>query len=204
MLPGIELMINAQKKTPALTYADYAKFPDDERWELIDGVAYAMSPAPNWRHQEIVLEIARQLGNQLLGKTCRAAIAPLDVRLPKAGEVDDLIDTVVQPDVMVVCDPSRIDLCGVRGAPTLVIEVLSPSTASHDHLRKRRVYERAGVAEFWLVHPIDGVVHVYRLQAAVFAPVAILDARRAIAVGALEGVAIDLSALFEGAPESDQ
>jgi Uma2 family endonuclease len=196
-------MANAQKKSTALTYADYTKFPDDERWELIDGVAYTMSPAPNWRHQEIVLEIATQLHTQLRGKPCRAAVAPLDVRLPKASEADELIDTVVQPDVLVVCDPSRIDTRGVRGAPTLVIEVLSPSTASHDHLRKRRVYERAGVAEFWLVHPIDGVVHVYRLQADVFAPVAILDARKAIAITALAGVAIDLSALFEGAPESD-
>ncbi len=99
-----------------------------------------------------------------MGGPCRVFIAPVDVRLPKADEADEHIDTVVQPDVLLVCDPTKLDRRGVRGAPDLVVEVLSPATASHDHQRKRRSYERAGASEYWLVHPVDRMVTIYRLQ----------------------------------------
>jgi Uma2 family endonuclease len=144
------------------TYGDYLQWPEDVRYELIDGIAYLMAPAPDIAHQDLAGGIYRQLGNQLVGQKCRAFIAPVDVRLPKKQEVDALIDTVVQPDVLVVCEPGKIDRRGVRGAPDFVVEVLSPSTASHDHVRKRRVYERAGVREYWLVHPTDRMVTIYR------------------------------------------
>ena len=140
------------------TYADYLAWPEDVRYELIDGTAYLMAPAPTLAHQDVVGEIYFQLRQALQGKSCRAFIAPVDVRLPKADEADDQVDTVLQPDVLVVCDPSRLDRRGVRGAPDLVVEVLSSSTASHDHLWKRRVYERSGVREYWLVHPIDRMI----------------------------------------------
>ncbi|HEX4946552.1 MAG TPA: Uma2 family endonuclease, partial [Blastocatellia bacterium] len=71
------------------TYAEYCGWPDEARWELIDGVAYAMAPAPARRHQEVLLELARQVTNALAGHPCRAFIAPFDVRLPRAGEADD-------------------------------------------------------------------------------------------------------------------
>jgi Uma2 family endonuclease len=145
------------------TYADYLTWPEDVRYELIDGAAYLMAPAPTLDHQDIAGEIYFQLRRALAGKPCRAFIAPVDVRLPKAGEEDELVDTVVQPDVLVVCDRAKLDRRGVRGAPDLVVEVLSPSTASHDHVLKRRVYERAGVKEYWLVHPADRIVTIYRL-----------------------------------------
>lgn len=145
------------------TYADYLTWPEDVRYELIDGIAYLMAPAPTLEHQDVAGEIYRQLANALRDKSCRAFIAPVDVRLPKAGEADESIDTVVQPDVLVVCDESKLDRRGVRGAPDLVVEVLSPATASHDHLIKRRVYERAGVREYWLVHPLDRIITIYRL-----------------------------------------
>lgn len=144
------------------TYADYLSWPEDVRYELIDGEAFLMV-APDMAHQDIVLEVGSQLRNALQGKPCRPFIAPFDVRLPKPGEQDAQTSTVVQPDVMVVCDPSKLDRRGVNGAPDLVVEVLSPSTASHDHVLKRRVYERAGVREYWLVHPTDRVLHVYLL-----------------------------------------
>lgn len=146
------------------TYADYLTWPEDTRYELIDGAAYLMAPAPTLDHQEIAGEIFRQLANALHDKPCRAFIAPVDVRLPKAGEADDLVDTVVQPDVLVVCDPAKLDRRGVRGAPDFVVEVLSPATAGHDHVLKRQVYERAGVREYWLVHPADRIVTIYRLS----------------------------------------
>jgi Uma2 family endonuclease len=158
----------AQRDRDYHTYADYLSWPEDVRYELIDGTAYLMAPAPALDHQEIAGEIYRQLANALLGKPCRAFVAPVDVRLPKSDESDEQIDTVVQPDVLVVCDPAKLDRRGVRGAPDFVVEVLSPATAGHDHLLKRRTYERAGVREYWLVHPSDRLLTAYHRDAGRF------------------------------------
>ena len=146
------------------TYGEYRQWPEEARYELIDGVAYAMAPAPTRVHQEILLELARQVANALVEHPCKAFIAPFDVRLPKGDEADDEVDTVVQPDLSVVCDPGKLDEHGCRGAPDWIVEVLSPATASHDHIHKRAVYERAGVREYWLVHPVDRIVTIYRLE----------------------------------------
>lgn len=147
------------------TYADYLTWPEEERYELIDGVAYAMTPAPGRRHQEIVGEIFRQIADALDDHPGRVYVAPFDVRLPGGSEADEAIDTVVQPDLSVICDAAKLDDRGCRGAPEWVMEVISPSTASHDQVRKRDIYERAGVRELWLVHPIDGIVSIYVLTA---------------------------------------
>ena len=144
-------------------YGDYLTWRDDVRYELIDGDAYLMAPAPDLAHQEVTGEIFRQTANALLGGPCRALIAPIDVRLPKLDEADERIDTVVQPDVLVVCDSNKLDRRGIRGAPDWVVEVLSPSTAGHDQIKKRQLYERHGVREYWLIHPIDRILTVYRL-----------------------------------------
>jgi Uma2 family endonuclease len=146
------------------TYADYRQWPADERWELIDGVAYAMAPAPAISHQSLVLSVARQIDDALDGSSCRVLIAPVDVLLPAASEADDQSTTVVQPDVLVVCDPAKVTENNIHGAPDWIIEVLSPATARHDHLTKRGLYERAGVREYWLVHPVDRVITLYTLK----------------------------------------
>jgi len=146
------------------TYADYLTWPDEMHYELIDGFAYAMGPAPVRRHQEVAFELARQIADALEGAPCRPYIAPFDVRLPRANEADDLVDTVVQPDISVICDKTKLDERGCRGAPDWIIEVLSPRTVSHDQIVKRALYERVGVREFWLVHPGDNVVTIYLLQ----------------------------------------
>lgn len=172
------------------TYADYLSWPEDVRYELIDGRAYLMAPAPSLEHQDVAGEIYRQLSNTLEGKPCRPFIAPVDVRLPKANELDEQIDTVVQPDVLVVCDESKLDRRGVRGAPDFVVEVLSSSTASHDHVLKRRVYERAGVREYWLVHPIDRMVTIYRLLDGEYGKPDVQELSGETAVGVLEGVSV--------------
>ena len=145
------------------TYADYLKWPEDERWELIDGVAYAMA-APGRLHQETVLELGAQILQQLRGTSCKPYIAPFDVRLAQAIETDDRIETVVQPDLAVICDKRKLDDKGCRGAPDWIIEVLSPSTAVKDMDHKRRLYEHYGVKEYWIVHPVDHWVMVYTLQ----------------------------------------
>lgn len=154
----------ALKDTQQHCYGDYLAWPEDLRYELIDGTAYAMSPAPDLAHQDVAGEIYRQAANLLRGKPCRAFIAPVDVRLPKQNEADERIDTVVQPDVLVVCDSSKLDRRGVRGAPDWIVEVLSPSTAGHDQIKKRALYERHGVKEYWLIHPMDRVLTIYLLN----------------------------------------
>lgn len=172
------------------TYGEYCTWPDDTRHELIEGVAYAMSPAPSIAHQDIVIEILRQVADALEGKSCRVFVAPVDVRLPKAREKDEKIDTVVQPDILVVCDGKKIDAKGVRGAPDWVVEVLSSSTASHDHILKRRIYERHRVREYWLVHPTDRMVTIYRLQKDEYGKPDVVEMKDETPVGILPEIVI--------------
>ncbi len=154
----------AYKLEELFTYGDYRTWNDDERWELIDGVPYCMSPAPSPRHQLLLGELHRQFANWLRGKPCQVFIAPIDVRLAESDEHDDEITTVVQPDLSVICDKSRLDNTGYRGAPELVVEILSPSTAQKDLKTKLARYERAGVREYWIVDPAAKIVLVFILQ----------------------------------------
>ena len=193
----------ALRKEKRCTYADYLQWPEDTRYELIDGEAFPMSPAPLVEHQEVAGEVYRQLANQLDGKPCRPFIAPVDVRLPRKDETDAAIDTVVQPDVLVVCDLSKIDRRGVRGAPDWLLEVLSPSTAAHDQIAKRRTYERAGVREFWLVHPGDRTLTVYVLDNGQYGRPEIYELKDATPVGVLPGVSISWDALVERLPKPE-
>jgi Uma2 family endonuclease len=173
------------------TYREYCTWPEDVRYELIDGQAYAMSPGPSRRHQETIVEVLRQLADALEGTGCRVYVAPFDVRLPRGSEKDDDIDTVVQPDLMVVCDRAKLDDRGCRGAPDWVIEVLSPSSAGHDQILKRAVYERHGVKEYWLIHPVDQVVTVYRLVDGAYGKPDIYELKDTLACGILPEVVID-------------
>ena len=193
----------ALRKQKHYTYADYLTWPDDARYELIDGEAFLMAPAPLIEHQEVAGDVYHQLRNQLDGKPCRPYIAPVDVRLPRKEETDDAIDTVVQPDVLVVCDPSKIDRRGVRGAPDWLLEVLSPSTAAHDQIAKRRTYERAGVREYWLVHPSDRTLTVYVLDNGQYGRPEIYELKDATPIGVLPGVAIAWDALIERLPKPE-
>lgn len=187
------------------TYAEYLTWQGEERYELIDGVAYLMAPpAPTLEHQDFAGEIYLQLRQGLDGKPCRVFVAPVDVRLPKFNEADGLIDTVVQPDVLVVCDAGKLNRKkGVRGAPDFVVEVLSPSTASHDHLRKRRVYEKAGVREFWLVHPTDRLLTIYRLEGKEFGKPEFCELTGETPISALPGVSIAWEGVTARNPQAD-
>jgi Uma2 family endonuclease len=182
-----------QRQTEHYSYADYATWPDDVRYELINGEAYAMAPAPTRTHQLLVGELFSQVYNALRGKPCQPFVAPFDVRLPRADEADDRVDTVVQPDVLVVCDPAKVDERGVRGAPDWVAEVISPSSAAHDQITKRDLYERAGVQEYWLLHPTDRLVTVYRLEGGRYGRPEISEMKGDLAIGVLEGVSVDWS-----------
>jgi len=138
------------------TYSDYIAWDDNERWELIDGIPFLMSaPTPN--HQLLLLELSRQLANFLKGKRYRVFISPLDVRL----NYDTLDDTVVQPDVLVVCDKNKYsDNKAISGAPDFVIEILSLSNQKHDTVTKFKAYMDAGVHEYWIVDPVAKTVAV--------------------------------------------
>lgn len=144
------------------TFRDYQKWDGDERYELIGGEAFAMSPAPSRRHQDVVFGLARQLADALDQGPCRVYLAPFDVRLPRASEDDGDIDTVVQPDISVICDQKKLDDAGCRGAPDAIIEVISPATAARDRILKRDLYQSSGVGEYWLIDPEKQSLTIYR------------------------------------------
>jgi len=184
-------MIEPAVKIGRFTYGDYCRWPDDERWELIDGDAYDMSPAPARTHQQLVVELTTQIHNFLRDKPCAVYSAPFDVRLPRGDEADDAVDTVVQPDIAVICDPAKLDDAGCRGAPDWIIEVLSPRTAAKDQILKRDLYEKHGVREYWLLHPIDRVLTIYRLANGVYGKPDVQALSGEIAVGVIDGLAIE-------------
>ncbi len=175
------------------TYADYLVWSRTYGDELIDGTAYVREPpSPSQSHQEIALELAYQARGALEGKSCRVYIAPFDVRLPKSSsEEDDQVDTVVQPDVLIVSDPKKVDARGVRGAPDWVAEVLSPSTARHDQTLKLSAYERAGVPEVWLIDSVDLTLTIYRLEAGRYGRGTVLELKGRIQLTAVPDVTID-------------
>jgi Uma2 family endonuclease len=144
------------------TYADYKNWdPGENRYELIYGVAYAMGGA-NTGRQAILMELARQIANFLTGKPCRVLPAPYDVRLFYAEDESD--DTVVQPDIIVVRDKNKLGKEGCRGAPDLVVEILSPSNTAAEMQRKLKLYRQAGVREYWVLDPESRSLHTYLFE----------------------------------------
>ncbi len=152
--------------TKRYTYNDYLTWQFDEMVELIRGKIFRMSPAPLSAHQWISGEIYVQIYDYLRGKKCKAFYAPFDVRLPlpRDKQTDTKIDTVVQPDICVICDLSKIDRRGCLGAPDWIIEILSKSTSKKDMIDKFDVYQNAGVKEYWVVHPETEMVSAFVLD----------------------------------------
>lgn len=181
-------------------YADYLTWPENERWELIDGIAYNMSPAPSVAHQKIAFNIAYLLREHLGAQPCQVFIAPIDVLLPLDEETDENVPTVVQPDVIVVCDAKKVTERCIRGAPDLVIEVISQSTALKDEGFKRDLYERAGVQEYWLVHPIDHVINRYALKESAYNRPDVYGAGNTITSSRFRDLTMDLCVVFEAQP----
>lgn len=181
------------------TYADVLNWPENERIELIDGEPCLMAPGPSFTHQTISFAIGLQLGKYLEGKKCRALCAPFDVLL--FGEDCDRpedADTVVQPDVFVVCDPKKWGNRYCKGAPDLIIEILSSSTRRNDRLTKFNLYQRAGVKEYWIVDPDAKAVLVHTLEDGQYHSPAVYTGNSSVPVGVLEDCQIDLAAVFEG------
>ncbi len=181
-----------QSRDRLWTYADYCGWPEEERWELIDGVAYAMVPAPTRLHQEIVGDLYFLLRKKLEGQPCLAYPAPFDVRFADTGAADEQIHTVVQPDISVFCSEEHLDDRGAHGAPNLVVEILSPSTSSKDSIVKRALYERHGVPEYWIVDPETGTLYQFILESGRYAEPRVLGADERLESAVLPGVAFDL------------
>jgi len=150
----------AEDRSKLYTYADYLTWDDGQRWELIYGRAYLMAQ-PSPEHQKINKLLLRQMDLYFEDKPCEAYL-PLDVRLFPRENDDDYV--TVQPDISVICDPEQLDKRGCKGAPTLVVEILSPSSTSRDFTSKMDLYREAGVKEYWIVDPFSRVAHVYLLQ----------------------------------------
>jgi Uma2 family endonuclease len=178
------------------TYKDYLQWDDDRRWELIDGIAFNMTPAPSRKHQQVSMELAVQIANFLKGKQCEVYAAPFDVRLPEKDEPDDEIKTVVQPDISVICDKTKLDDRGCRGAPDLIIEIVSPFTARKDLKDKMFLYERCGVKEYWIVHPEEKILMRYKLENNRYGRAEIFSQEDTLRTVLLEGLEIELAAVF--------
>jgi Uma2 family endonuclease len=151
------------KEDKQWTYKDYREWElkEGERYELIDGAAYAMA-GPNAYHQSILTELLRQFANYLSGKPCKVYPAPYDVRL--FYEEDESDDTVVQPDISVVCDEKKRGSEGCRGAPDFVAEILSPSNTAFEMERKFELYRQAGVREYWVLDPEQKILRAYQFE----------------------------------------
>jgi Uma2 family endonuclease len=172
------------------TWSDYRTWSDDERWEIIDGVAYAMTPAPSTKHQSVAGRMFSRLERALSGKPYRLFIAPTDVRL---SETD-----VVQPDILVVCDPAKITATHIEGAPDLAVEVLSPTTSAKDLRQKKALYERAGVREYVVVDPLEHYAIRFLPEAdGSFDKGTVFGSDEVLLFAVLEGVEIPLWEVFE-------
>jgi len=160
----MELSLDLNKR---YTYADYLTWMDDQTRELIHGFIKLMSPAPRMIHARINTKILWNLESFIKKQkgNCEVFTAPFDVRFPRGGETDDnKIDTVVQPDICVVCDLSKLDERGCCGAPDMIVEIISPSTGKKDYTEKFALYEESGVKEYWIVHPAEKAINVFLLQ----------------------------------------
>lgn len=153
--------INQLDLEKTYTYADYLTWRFMERVELIWGKIRKMTPAPSTKHQKVVGDLHLNLRKSLSHHSCQVFLAPFDVRLPVRKKETMKEENVVQPDLCVVCDENKIDEQGCNGAPDLIIEVLSPSSSIRDLKDKRQLYQQAGVPEYWVVDPFDGIAHVF-------------------------------------------
>jgi Uma2 family endonuclease len=180
------------KEDPYYTYADYLEWDEGERYEIIDGEAYMMA-APSRIHQEVSGNLYYAIRSFLEGKPCKVYAAPFSVRLFPAKDNRD--DTVVEPDIAVVCDPSKLDERGCHGAPDFIIEITSSSTARYDRIIKFNKYREAGVREYWIADPDEKVVSAYLLKNGEYMAVN-YDDTGAAPVRVLPGCVRDLKAVF--------
>lgn len=184
-------------KKERFTLADILAWDEDERVELICGVP-VMHAAPSRIHQLISRRLVMQIGDYLEDKTCEIYYAPFAVRLfEKDGDSKDDVDTVVEPDIAVVCDHGKLDDIGCKGAPDLIIEILSPSTQRNDRMVKYGLYQRAGVREYWIVDPDTKTVQVCTLENGQYYAPQVYTSAATVKVNVLDNCFVELSKVFQ-------
>ena len=183
------MAIPSEKASQLFSWNEYKEWPEDERWQIIDGQAYCMTAAPNIRHQKITGNLYVSIREKLKGKPCVPFIAPTDVVF------DDY--NIVQPDVLVVCDKSKITDANIQGAPDLVIEVISPSNSFMDKKLKLELYERFAVPEYLLVDPVGDLVERYHLVDGKYGRAEIVPWYEKLLLLSLPGIEISLWDVFE-------
>lgn len=178
------------------SYADYLKWTIGERFEIIKGKLFKMSPAPKRVHQKILGIIFTRIFNLLNGERCEVYSAPFDVRLPVKSKKNEDIFTVVQPDICVICDREKLDDLGCIGAPDLVIEILSKGNSKKELQNKYEVYEESGVKEYWVINPHHENMIVYTLVNGSYMPSRLLTRGDSVTTEILPGFELDLEGLF--------
>jgi Uma2 family endonuclease len=191
-------LVEEPNSSLSYTYADYLKWKFEEQVELIRGKIFKMCPAPTPLHQQISGKVFLQIGNFLKKKSCLVFSAPFDVRLPLKNKMQDSeITTVVQPDLCVVCDSSKIDDRGCLGAPDLIVEVLSPGNTEKEVKFKFELYEEAGVKEYWVVYPAEQNIAVFILnEKGKYYGARIYAGKDGIKSSAVKGLVIKLDDIF--------
>lgn len=179
------------------TYADYVSWKFDDSVELIKGRIFKMSPAPNTYHQVISGNVFGFLKGKTKGSKCKPFAAPTDVRLITKSAKDEDIITVVQPDIFVVCDPSKMDERGCLGSPDFIIEILSPSTSARDLNEKYNLYEEAGVREYWVIGPGERFVESFVLENGAYKRSGVYGEDAIVPVHILPGVEMPAVEIFE-------
>ncbi len=194
----MELQLDLTKR---YNFADYLTWADDKRRELIDGFIKMMTPAPSTSHQSTELNLASEIKYFLKKKKCEVFIAPFDVRLLNSGneKENEKIFTIVQPDICVICDRSKLDEKGCVGSPDMIVEIVSPSNTKHDTEDKFRLYEKHGVREYWIVFPYEKTINVFLLgDAGKYEIIGMYSNDSKVPVNIFNGdLIIDLTDIFE-------
>ncbi|GAB3222131.1 Uma2 family endonuclease [Algoriphagus aestuariicola] len=175
----------------AYSYADYLKWDFEEIVELIKGKVFRKAAAPNRRHQEVSVNLTSRIWDFLKGHPCKVYSAPFDVRFSRNPEFSK-IDSVVQPDISVICDPSKLDDRGCFGAPDLIVEIISPGNSRVELQNKYDLYEEFGVREYWIVHPTDCTLLIYTLVDGRFQPSRLFTSGDRVKSTVLPGFSLDV------------
>jgi Uma2 family endonuclease len=178
------------------TYADYLNWDFEEIVELIKGKIFTKAAAPNRRHQEVSGNLSARLWNYLKNHPCKVYTAPFDVRFSRNSEYSK-IDSVVQPDICVICDLTKLDSKGCFGAPDLIVEILSPGNSRVEVQNKYELYQEYGVREYWVVHPTDCTLLIYTLIDGKFIPSKLFTSGDRITSIVLPGFELDLEEVFK-------
>lgn len=183
------------KKTQ-YTFNDLLGWEENELFEIINGELFLMA-TPSTTHQMISGEIFRQIANYLAGKKCKVISAPFSVRLfEQDDDTPENVDTVVEPDISIICDMDKLDTHGCKGAPDMVVEILSPSSLRHDRLVKLNLYQKAKVREYWIIDPENKAVQVFLHDGDFLRIFEEYGAKDVAKVNVLDGCFIELNKVF--------